>query len=309
MGLLMCCVCCSFGGYSSKCVDVWLIVLNIISFALSFLSLIIIKWKNVSTLSLIIMILLFLLTTILLLFSIVIHVFRKNGSIKTIKKEQSVRLASAGFALTIILFIVCIVADIALAIDFDEANYPCGRVNDVYTPMYIRRNLIDKNSIDCDSPTYNGQYVEVVTFKEYAISYFCISYTEIAMIFAMLLWRSSKIRIMGEIDGCIQSAQPVIMQPVYGAQYPPYGYGDEMQPQYVFVQGNAQYGQGQYAMQPNMYQGGYNSNQYQQQAQYQQQNVTPVQQGGSDNFNVMMKPGVNVPVGNSQQYSSGRNLK
>ena len=304
MGLLLCCVCCSFNSYTSKCIDITLILLNAISFVLSLLALVIIKWKNVSIFSLLIMILIFLIITSLLIFSIIILIFRKNGSIKTIKKEQSQKISYAGFSLTIILLIICFIGDIALGIDFNKANYPCGKVSNVivYTGQTMR-NLIDKNSIDCES--YYGQYVEVITFGEYAISYFCFSYTEIAMIIAICLWRSSKLRIMEGIDGPIQP-QPVIMQQpmVYGAQYPPYGYDGQMQQQYVFVQGNQQY-----VMQPNMNEGGLSSNQYQRQGQYQQQNATPVEKGDIDDFNVVMKPGINVPVGNNQDYSSNRNMK
>ena len=246
------------------------------------------------------MIILFLVVTSLLLLSIIIHCWRKNDSIKTTKKVQAQKISSAGFALTIILFFICVIGDILIGNDFNKANHPCG---DYYiNGAYIYRNLLDKNSIDCRYYGINS-YVEVVTLGEYAISYFCFSYTEIAMIFAMFLWRSSKIRIINEIDGPIPAPQPVIVQQpvVYGAQYPPYD--GQMQQQYFLIKEMNSMVKGQYVIQPNMYEGGYCSN------QYQQQNATPVQQGGNDNFNVMMKPGINVPFGNSQENLSSRNMK
>ena len=300
MGLLMCC--CSFNSYSSRCVEISLVILNIISFALSAIALYFIKWKNVSKISLIIMLLILLLSILLFLFSIIIRCWHNSGSIKTTKKESATRLSSAGFALSIILFIICAIGDIVVGIDFNKANYPCGTGSNVddsfdYFGEYYRRNLIDKNSIDCNNYSGEKPYIEVVTLKEYVIAYCCFSYSEIALIFAMVLWRSLKIRIINEIDGSLN--QPVItQQPVYGAQYPPYGYGEQIQPQYVYVQRSEQYG-----MQTNMYDGGYNNN------QYQQQNAMPVQQGGNGNYNVMMKNGGNVPVVNSQDYSTGRNMR
>ena len=300
----MCCCCCNFNSYSSRCVEISLVILNIISFALSAIALYFIKWKNVSKISLIIMLLILLLSILLFLFSIIIRCWRNSGSIKTTKKESATRLSCAGLALSIILFIICVFGDIVLGFDFNKANYPCGTnrssynyYNNNYYYKGIRRNLIDKNSIDCNNYSGEKPYIEVVTLKEYVIAYCCFSYTEIAMIVAMFLWRSLKIRIINEIDGSLN--QPVItQQPVYGAQYPPYGYGEQIQPQYVYVQRSEQYG-----MQTNMYDGGYNNN------QYQQQNAMPVQQGGNGNYNVMMKNGGSVPVVNSQDYSTGRNMR
>ena len=302
MGLLMCC--CSFNSYSSRCVEISLIILNIISFALSAIALYIIKWKNVSMISLIIMLLVLLLSILLFLFSIIIRCWHNSGSIKTTKKESATRLSSAGFALSIILFIICAIGDIVVGIDFNKANYPCGTGSNVddsfdYFGGYYRRNLIDKNSIDCNNYSGEKPYIEVVTSFEYSIAYFCFSYTEIAMILAIILWRSSKARIINEIDGPIQVDQSAVMQqPVYGAQYPPYGYGQQIQPQYVYVEGS-----GQYPMQPNMYGGMYNNN------QYQQQNIMVVQQGGNGNYNSKKKHKSKVPLGNSQDYSTARNIQ
>ena len=301
-----CCgACCS--SYTSRCIDISLIVVNAISFVLSLISLVIIKWKNVSIFSLIISILLFLFTVSLLILSIIIHFWRKVGSIKTTTKENAQRISNAGFALTIILFFICIICISTLSNDFYKANYPCGSSTD---RVYTSRNLVDKNSVDCNH-NGAGSYVEVVTIGEYAISYFCLSYTEIAMIVAMFLWRSSRIRIINGVDGAIPPPQPIIVQQpvVYGAQYPPYGYNGQMPQQYVFIEGNVQYDQGRYVIQPNMYEGEYSSNQYRQQGQYQQQNVPRVQQEGSDNFNVLTKPGAIPSIGNNQgYYSTGRNI-
>ena len=296
----MCCCCFSYNGYSSKCVDIALIVLNSISFILSLASLAIIKLDNLRGFSKVMIILLFLLTLSLLILSIIIRCWRSTGTIKTSAKSHGIKIANAGFALTIILFILCFVTDVTLALDFTKANYPCDNYNSSDdNGMVWYRNLATKESINCQ--VYGKDYYTgAVGIGQYLIAYFFISYTELAMLFCMFLWRNSKIRIEEDIDGpIIVQAQPVVMQQpvIIGGQYPQYD--GQMQPQYIIVQGSGQYPQGAYVMQPNMYGG--NSSQFQQQGQIQQQNVQPVQQRGNDNFNVAMKPGVNDP-----QYSSAR---
>ena len=295
----MCCCCFSYNGYSSKCVDVALIVLNSISFILSIACLAIIKFDNLRGFSKVVLILLFLLTLSLLILSIIIRYWRSIGTIKTSAKSHGTKIADAGFALTIILFVLCFVADVILALDFTKANYPCDSYySDDYRTTWLR-NLAKKVSINCQTVP-KDYYTEAVGIGQYLIAYFFISYTELAMLFCMFLWRNSKRRIVESIDGpIIVEAQPVIMQQpvIIGGQYPQYA--GQVQPQYIIVQGSGQYPQGAYAMQPNMYEG--NSSQFRQQGQIQQQNVQPAQQRGDDNFNVAMKPGINDP-----QYSSAR---
>ena len=331
----------SFSSYSSTCIDITLIILDAVAFVLTLLVLIFVKWKNVSKVSLVIMIILLILITVLILFGIINQIYRKNGSIETTKREQARKITSAGFGITVAVFVICVIADIALGTAFNNANYPCGKVMDNgYDPNYGYngnghgggnriRNLIDKDSIDCSNSTYKGQYFEIVTSGEYVVSYFCISYTEIAMIVGVFLWRSLKLR---QENG--ETAQPVNIEqpdqypyPYNQQQYdsdrnPPYsnrpniysgGYTSQFQPQFQYPQ------QGQYPQQA----------QYQRQVQHQvqkpvqvqkpdqeqktdqkqktdqEQNDTPDQQEGNNDSKVIAKPANNSPVENIKNYPDG----
>lgn len=292
---LLCCCCLAFNNCTSICIDVTLLVLNSLSTILSLLALIIIQWKNVSSFSLFLMIFLFVLDVSLVIMSSLIVCWRKGGSIKDSTKQHAYRMATAGMALSIIVFIACIISDISLAIDFTKANYPCNYFNYQKNYYNIRRLAVNKDDIDCTKYyTNKNMYFEVVTFGEYLIAYFCISFTEIAMILSMMLWSSSKRRIIEGIFGAI-----VVQQPTYAID--PYGVGSVgMQPQVIMVQGN-QYGQqGMYAAQ---YPAGYGNMQTvyvqpQQNPQLQQNQNQPQQEINNIQYE---KPGIN-------QVSSGRNL-
>ena len=171
------------------------------------------------------------------------------------------------------LLIVCIIQDFAFCLDFDKANHPCGKV--YFLGMYVRRNLLGKNSIDCNDYIDQNPNIKVIKNSDYAIAFCCLSLIELTLFAASILWQHSKLRIINGADGPLQPGAVAIQQQgINGAQY-------------GFVQGN-----GQYVMQPNMYQGGYNSNQYQQQGQYQQ-----VQQVRGDNGSM-----------NPWNNTSGRNM-
>ena len=308
----MCCCCFSFNTFTSTCIDIALIVTTGISFFLSFLALCIVKWKNIGKSSLAMVLLIFFLAVALLVITVLIFYWRKNGSIKSSTKDLAQKLSIVGLVLSIILFIFCFIGDIVLAIDFSKANHPCNGYVVTYVGGIIIRNLLDKDSVDCDNYGDSDAFFEIVTIGQYFIAYLCLTYTEIAMIVAIFLWRSSKLRILQGIDGIINGeqeaqqqqqvqniqGQPVVIQQQIVIQ----GSGDngQIQPQYIIVQGDGQNTQGQYIVQQNdpvpnnntnnnnLYskpnKGGYNN-------QYQVQND-------------MLKPGYNYPV--NQEMSSDR---
>ena len=258
---------------STKSLCIGLIVVNTIMIVLSLILFVVLKWKYLRLFTLIIMIVIFILPTLLLILSIIIYRWQKSGSIKTTTKIQAQKISSAGNPLTVILLIVCIIQDFAFCLDFDKANHPCGKV--YFLGMYVRRNLLGKNSIDCNDYIDQNPNIKVIKNSDYAIAFCCLSLIELTLFAASILWQHSKLRIINGADGPLQPGAVAIQQQgINGAQY-------------GFVQGN-----GQYVMQPNMYQGGYNSNQYQQQGQYQQ-----VQQVRGDNGSM-----------NPWNNTSGRNM-
>ena len=194
------CCCYSFYSLTSSCIDIVLMIISGLSFFFSFLVLVIIKWKNLDSTSLGIMLVIFFLITSLFVITILIFCWRKKGTIKSTTKELAKKLSTAGIIISLVTFIFCILANIVFSEDFSQANHPC-RSKITYIEKNLR-NLFDKNSIDCSK--YNsGVVYKIVTTGHYFISYFCLTYTEIAMIVAIFLWRSSNIRIIEGIEGVI----------------------------------------------------------------------------------------------------------
>ena len=231
----------------SKTLEINLIVYNSIAVLLIFLSLIIIKWKEISNANIVFFILMFLMCICCLIFSICLRFWRSKGLIKTLKKDTGYRLAVSGLVLTIINFVVCLIELIVMSIGFNKANYPCDTGeydNGYYGYSYIRRISTD---VDCSKERSN-YYTGVITTGQYLIAYFTFSFLEISLILDMIIWTFLKNRIRLELDG----PTPIRVAPP--APIDPYGRAViVVQPGDVVMMGGNQYQYNPYAQnQPNV---------------------------------------------------------
>ena len=199
----------------SKTLEINLIVYNTIAVILIFLSLIIIKWKEISSANLVFFILMFLMCICCLIFSICLRLWRSKGLIKTSKKNTGYRLAVSGLTLTVINFVVCLIELIVMSIGFNNANYPCDRGEAVNTYYYTGYRRIS-TEVDCNGKSSN-YYTGVITSGQYLIAYFTFSFLGLSLILDMIIWTILKNRIRLELDGPtpIRVAPPAPIDP-YG---------------------------------------------------------------------------------------------
>ena len=281
---------------TSKCISICLILANLLSFAL-FIPLLTLKnLKNLPKYYLITTILLFLLVTSLLIFSIIIRCWQKRGSIKTTTKEQARRIAIAGYYLSINFIIFSSLNFIAIGIEFYKLNYLC-----IYGKY--EGKIINGKKIICDDKNIY-QYYSIVTDEEFATFIICVVCFYFPMIYTIALWESSIKRITFGIDSRIFPPLPFrMLQPIVDGVPDPYSeYYKEIKQQIVNIQGNEQINQRENLPRYNMIQN-------QQTAQYQQHNVAIAQLGERDNVNDTVNNRVNNPVINNIGNTSGRNIK
>ena len=261
--------CCTFCGAMcfnqalSKTLEIILIVLNSISCFLLLLSLIIIKWKEVSSANLVFFILMFLISISYLIFSIFIRKWRSNNLIKDQKLKTATSLTIAGLTLVVINFILCLIEEIVLLIGFYRADYPCYSYE--YHKSIVYRRISSK--VDC-SGKYSDYYTGIITTGQYFIAYVTFTYLEIALILSMIIWTILKTRIRLKLDG----PQAQIAISPSPQMYDPYGRAVVVvQPGDVVMVGGNQYQYNPYIQN--------------------QQNVPPVrpQDVGSNDFQIQDK--------------------
>ena len=234
MGLLWCCCCCCFNNLLAKTLEIFEIVFQSFSLFFLLLSLIIIKWSNLTAVNLILFILMFIITLIILIFIIFIRYWRSKGVIKTTLKKRGIIFVSTCFGLTIVDLIVCIIEEFIIILNFYKVDYPCRNYKyesktsyNNYSPYYkIKTNYtkidngtksLRKLSEDINCANY-GQYYDakIIPNADYTISYLTFSYLEIAFIFGIWILYILRRRIVQGLDG---PAPTTIQQPVMYDQY------------------------------------------------------------------------------------------
>ena len=233
MGIYCCCLgSCCFGQAQTKTLEIASIVLHSISFILFLVCLIMNKWGKIYTINVVFFILMFLINICGLVFGILLKLWRDKGIIKTTKKNTGINITNAAITLAVINYIICLIEEIIIIISFRKVNYPCYSYNDYY---YYRRMSSD---VGCTNK-YSDYYTGVIPDGPIIMTYFTLSYLEIALILKIIIWVILKQRVKLELDG--PQVIPNVAVPV-GAAYDPYGRAVVVIPQQGGVVVGDQYG-------------------------------------------------------------------
>ena len=216
MGIFCCCVGCCFSSGTSKSLEVLLIVIHSVSFALTLVCLIIMKWKEIYISNLIFFIIMLIISVICLLFSILIRYWRSEDLIKNSKRNIGTTLCTTSIVLVVIHFVLSVIEEIIFSISYNKVNYPCKSHDySTYNSYYYRRLKSDYNcaSLGSDYDT------KIIPFYQYFIVYASITYLEVALILKMCVWYLLRTRVINGLDSPLDN--PITNDPqVPQANYP-----------------------------------------------------------------------------------------
>ena len=240
----ICCVCCigscCFNSASTKQLQVALIVLNSISFVFLHLCMIFIQWKEIYNSNLYIFIIMFVMTILYLIFTILIRYWGSTGELKTTKKGTASCFSIIALILNIAHFILCIVEEVIITISFNRADFPCYDYKD--NTSRTRTSAYRRNEYEAECIAYGSDYdANVISVGEYYLAYITLSYLELALIFTLFLWSLLRQRIDAGLDGPVVDVVPaqvaypqavVVIQPGYSdyqyQQNTPYIYNQQV---------------------------------------------------------------------------------
>ena len=124
LGITICCCICN--KFSTKTIEISLIVSQTIAIITLFIFIIVIKLSFLSTYSIVLLLFSLILLIICLYFSILFRLWRSNGSIKTTKKIISINMAIAGIIFIITCFFSCAINEYLILNEFRKIKkYPC----------------------------------------------------------------------------------------------------------------------------------------------------------------------------------------
>ena len=122
---ICCCICNCCNSYSSKCVEICILILSSIEFICSLLGLIFIKWSHLTTMCSIFLIIIIILTTFIITSCICINIIRCKGIINNSKNSFSTYLALICIILSIFILLISFVSESLIQTNFKDIDYHC----------------------------------------------------------------------------------------------------------------------------------------------------------------------------------------
>ena len=204
---ICCCICNCCNSYSSKCIELCVLVLSSITFICSFLGFLCIKISHLTTLGILLLVLLMVFSTFITISAIFITIFRFKGIINKNKNTISTYLALISLILVIFILLISFVAESLIQTNFKNIDYPCKDLSLKNDPNIIVFRLLslelktkEERSQFCKNKNmdYNAK---ICSNLEYTMSYLTSTIIEICSLLLCFFWYNDYRRIKERIDG------------------------------------------------------------------------------------------------------------
>ena len=189
MCICFCCCCNCCNSFSSKCIEICILIVSLCTFIFSLLSIIFIKWDHLKSASFILLIVIIVLSTIITISSISIVIYRFTEAINKKRNSFCLCLARICVFLSICTFVISIVSEGLIQDYFYEIDYPCKSIDKPNNEL-----CKDKGS------DYNAQ---VCSNLEYTIIYLSSTIIELCTFISIFLWFNDIRRIQEKVDGML----------------------------------------------------------------------------------------------------------
>lgn len=213
--MCICCCCCNLcNSFSSRCIEISILVLSLCTLIVSLLEIIIIKWNHLDTSTFILLMILVLFSAIITFNSSLILIYRLQRVINKKRNSISLCFARIGFLLTIPTFVISIIAESMIQTNFKNINYPCKNMNNNNNNEdydYGNTRMLSDNTYNDFCKDKNSNYnLKICSDLEYSISYISCTVTELCTLILIFLWFNDLRRIKEKVEGIL---------PIYDTTY------------------------------------------------------------------------------------------
>ncbi len=220
------CICCCFcnccNTYSSKCVELCILVLSSATFISTILGFVCIKWSHLTTVCHILIIIEILFSTCILMTSILINIFRCKGTINNKRNSFSTFMALICFILCMVILLLSFVIESLVQTNFKEIDYPCKDIS-TNDPNIINFRLLSLDSLTneekiqlCKTKTSNYN-AKICSNLEYTMSYTTSAVIEACSLLLCFFFYNDYRRIRGKYDGELPIYDnPYLDKEIYG---------------------------------------------------------------------------------------------
>ena len=202
---ICCCICNCCNSYSSKCVELCILILSSITFICSYLNFLCIKWSHLTTLCAVLLIISMFFSTLLIVSSICINIFRYKGTINNSKNNFSIYISIISLILSILILLISLITESLVQTNFKDIDYPCKdlAINDnsnVIIFRFLELLTIEQKKKLCQNKNidYNAK---ICSNLEYTMSYLTSSIIEICSLLLCFFMYNDYRRIKEKIEG------------------------------------------------------------------------------------------------------------
>ena len=210
MCFILCFCCNSCNNFSSKCIEITILILLICSFSATFIGLIFVKIDHASIEGYACLLVVISLSLILIITIIIIIIWRFNSTINNKRNKIASAFSSLGLILTIFCVLFTGIYENMSISHFYELDYPCKSIqstevksnNKTNLILLLRRNLLtyeeNKEEFCLDNPDYN---IHIITQFEYIYVLTLSSTLEVIFLVLLYFWYNDFRRIKFFVDG------------------------------------------------------------------------------------------------------------
>ena len=203
MCFILCFCCNSCNNFSSKCIEITILILLICSFSAIFIGLLFVKKEHASIEGYSCLLVVISLSLILIILIILIIIWRFNSTINNKRNKIASAFSSIGLILTIFCVLFTAIYENMSISHFYELNYPCRSVESSEIKNNNKtRNLLtyeeNKEEFCLDNQDYN---LNIVSEFEYIYVLTLSSTLEVIYLVLLYFWYNDFRRIKFLVDG------------------------------------------------------------------------------------------------------------
>ena len=203
MCFILCCCCNCCNNFSSKCVEINILILSIIAFSSSIIGLLCVNEKHASKEGFACLIIVIIFSILLIISIINILIWRFRDIINNKRNSIGAIFSLAGIVITIFMLLFTGIWESMSITYFYSLNHPCQSIKRSEVEKLLRIRILltyeeDKEEFCIENPDY---FIDIVSTSEYIYLFASATIIEIILLVLLYFWYNDYRRIKYLVDG------------------------------------------------------------------------------------------------------------
>jgi len=203
MCFILCCCCNCCNNFSSKCIEISILILSIIAFSSSIIGLLCVNEKHASKEGFACLIIVIIFSNLLIISIINILIWRFREVINNKRNSMGSYFSLAGLVITIFMLLFTGIWENMSISNFYSINHPCQSIKRSEVEKLLRMRILltyeeNKEEFCIENPDY---FIDIVSTAEYIYLFASATILEIILLVLLYFWYNDYRRIKYLVDG------------------------------------------------------------------------------------------------------------